>query len=40
MGLGTKAAVSKGVALGDNVDFEFMWNGSSSELTRIVKQHK
>ncbi len=40
MSFGTKAAMSKGVALGDNVDFEFVWNGSSAELTRIAKQHK
>lgn len=40
MSFGTKAAMSKGVTLGDKVDFEFVWNGSSAELTRIAKQHK
>ena len=38
MGFGTKPDLLKGIAVGDRVAFEFDWNGSSAEITRIVKQ--
>ena len=38
MGFGTKPDMLKSIAVGDKVVFEFAWNGSSAEITRISKQ--
>ena len=38
MGFGTKPEMLKGIAVGDRVAFEFQWNGSTAEISRIVKQ--
>ncbi len=38
MSFGAEAAMSHRVALGDKVEFEFVWNGSTAELTRTAKR--
>ena len=38
MGFGTKPDMLKGIAVGDRAAFEFNWNGSTAEITKIQKQ--
>lgn len=38
MGFGTKPDMLKGIAVGDRVAFEFEWNGSLAEITKIQRQ--